>query len=79
MSVIHGDIHTSDGLTKSLSSLNLRNILAIDVFRIVTGVGGNYEKELRIQTLIVYPGSIQGGRDMDIDMRRKTRAGGSSN
>ena len=36
---IPGDINTSDGLAKSLSSVNLRNLLAGDLFRIFTEAG----------------------------------------
>ena len=43
---IPGDINTSEGLTKSLYIANIRNLLACNTFRIVTGVGeGNREKD----------------------------------
>ena len=74
---IPGGMTTSDGPTRSISSVNLRNLVAINVFRIVTE---EREKEIRKQIpeanrYIVYPGTIQGGKDLDADVRRKTRAG----
>ena len=53
---IRGDINTSDGLAKSLSSVNLGNLLANDISRIAT----SGEKEIRrkapsAQRYIVYP------------------------
>ena len=41
---IHGDINTSDGLAKSLSSVNLIILLSGNAFRIVSEEGG---KEIR--------------------------------
>ena len=36
---IHGDINSPDGMAKSLSSANLRNLLAINIPRIATDAG----------------------------------------
>ena len=49
---IHGDMNTSGGLTKSLSIVNLRNLAAINVSRIVTdGKRRKLGKNAHIQTL----------------------------
>ena len=49
---IHGGINTSDGLTESISSANLRSLLAGDTFRIVTGgVKGDRKKDAIGETL----------------------------
>ena len=79
---IPGDINTSVGLTKSLSSVNLRSLLSGHTFRIVTEWG---KKEIRRKIpskkrYIVYPETTRGGvggwgGDLDTEMRRRTRVG----
>ena len=60
---IPGGVNTSDGITKILSSVNLRSLLVGNTSRIVTGV---WQKEIRrripsAKRYIVYPETIQGG------------------
>ena len=75
-----GDINTSDGLTKSLPSANLWDLLGDYVSRITTeGRMNEIRKKIPSpEHYIVYPETIHGGVDLDTDMRRKTRAGRSS-
>ena len=74
---IPGGIGTSDGMAKSLSCVNLPNILSGDMFRIVTEErkGGIRRKIQAPKHNIVYPEAIQGQKDLDNDMRRMKRAG----
>ena len=69
---IPGVMDTSDGLTKSMSSANMRNLLTRNTMRIVTE---EKKKEIRKKMpapkhYIVHPGTIQGGKYMDFDARR---------
>ena len=71
------NINTSDGLTKSLSIVNLGNLLSGNMFRIVTEAR---KKEIRREIpadtpYFVYREEIQGQKDLNTDMRRKTRVG----
>ena len=73
-------MNTTDGLTKAMSSGNLRCLLAENSSRIVTEVEmAGIRKRLPVaKHYTVYPETTQGQKDCDKDMRRKTRAGRSS-
>ena len=72
---IPGDINTSDGLTKSLPSVNLRNLSSVDLFRIVAGKRKCNKRKIPSAKPYIYslywnyPG---GGEDLYTDMRRET-------
>ena len=68
------DVNTSGGLTKAVSSANIRNLLTRDTFRIVT----EEKKMPSPKHYTVSHAEIQGGEDLDVDMRRRTRAGRGS-
>ena len=77
---IPGDMNTSGGLPTSKSSANLRN----ESFnrRKSPNSYGRKKKEIgkkapAAKRYIVYHATIQGPKDLHIDMRRKTRAGRS--
>ena len=77
---IPGDMNTSDGLTKTISSSNSRSLLTENSCRIVTEVK---KAEIRksspaAKRYIVNHETIHGRKDLDKDMRRKTRVGRSS-
>ena len=74
---IHGDINTSDGLTKSLSISNLRSLLSGTHFPISYGrkENGIRRKTPSAKRYIVYHETSHGRKDLDTDVRRKTRAG----
>ena len=70
-------IDTSDGLAKSLHIVNFGNLLAGNMFRLVT-----WEKENGIRRkihqakhYIVYPETIQRRKDLNTDIRRMARVG----
>ena len=72
---IPGGLNTSDGMTESMSSVNLRSLLAENTFQIVTD-----QKETQIRKklhaakhYIVYPETTQGQRTLNQEIRRKTR------
>ena len=75
---IPGGMNTSDALTKAMYSANLGNLLNGNSSRIVTEIQKNeIRKRLPAsQRYIVYRETTQGRKDLHIDMRRKTRAGG---
>ena len=59
---IPGDLNTSDGMTKSMTSVNLRNLLAGNTFQIVTEeMKDKIRKKLpAAKHYIVYPETVQG-------------------
>ena len=74
---IPGDINASDGLTKSLSSGNLGNLLVGNMFRLAKEswgkeIGGGIPSAKRY---ILYHETIQGKKDLNTDMRRMARVG----
>ena len=74
---IPGDINTPGGLTKSLSSVNLRRLLSGNISRLVTE---ERKKEIRRKissqnTILLTLELFRGKKDPNADMRRKTRAG----
>ena len=75
-----GGLNTSDGLTEAMSSHSSGSLLNKNSFRIVTEIQkGEIRRKLPAsEHYIVYPETIQGQEDLNTDMRRKTRAGGSS-
>ena len=78
---IHGGLNISDGLTKDMSSANLGILLSGNSIRIFPGIqkDGIRNRLPESKHYIVYTEEIQGGgKDLDIDMRRKTRVGRSS-
>ena len=74
---IPGGLDTSGGLTKAMSSASAISLLNGASFRIVTEIQkGEIRRKLTASGhYIVYPETIQGRKDLNIDMRRKTRAG----
>ena len=73
-------LNTSDGLPKSTPCDVLRRLLNGNISKIATeSQGGEVRKRLNAaKHYIAYRETIQGPKDLDIDMRRKTRAGRSS-
>ena len=74
--VYRGGINTSDGWGKSLSSVNLGNLLDGNTFRVVTEAR---KVEIRrkiplAKHYIVYPEKLHGQKDLNTGMRRETRA-----
>ena len=59
---IPGDLNTSDGMTKSMASVNLRNLLAGNTFQIVTEeMEDKIRKKLpAAKHYFVYPDAAQG-------------------
>ena len=70
-----GDLNTSDGMTKSMTSINLRNLLAGNTFQIVTEeMKDKIRKKLpAAKHYIVYPETAQGERIPNQEIRKKTR------
>ena len=73
-----GNLNTSDGLTKAMSSAGLRGLLNGNKFRIVNALRkAEIRKRLPApKHYIGYPETIQDQMDLNVDMRRKTRARG---
>ena len=74
------DMNTSVGITRAMSSANIRNLLTRNNPRIVAECK---KKEImrrmpEAKRYIVCHETIHGRKYLDIDMRRKTRAGRSS-
>ena len=72
---IPGDLNTSDGMTKSTTSVNLRNLMADNTFQIVTEeMEDKIRKKLpAAKHYIVYPETVQGKRSLDQMIRKRTR------
>ena len=72
---IPGELNTSDSMAKSMSSVNLRSLLAENTFQIVTEqVKIKLGKKLpAAKHYIVYPDTTQGQRTLTQEIRRKTR------
>ena len=72
---IPGELNTSDSMTKSMSSVNLRSLLAENTFQIVTEQMKNQirKKLPAAKHYIVYPDTTQGQRALNEEIRRKTR------
>ena len=62
---IPGESNTSDSMDKSMSSVNLRSLLAGNTFQIVTeNMKSDIRKKLpSAKHYIVYPETTQGGRE----------------
>ena len=74
---IPGGLNTSDGLAKSMSSANLRSLMAENTFQIVTEQMKNQiRKKLHASKhYIVYPDTTQGQRTLNEAIRKKARLG----
>ena len=78
--MVMGGLNASDGVVKSTTSTILRMILNGGISQIVTESqkGGIGKRLPASKHYIAYIETLQGRKDLDIDMRRKTRAGRSS-
>ena len=72
---IRGELNTSDGMKKSMTSVNLRNLLAGNTFQIVTEeMKDKIMKKLpAAKHYIVYPETVQGKRILNQEIRKNTR------
>ena len=72
---IPGELNTSDGMAKSMTSVNLRNLLAGNSFQIATGeMKGRIRKKLPgAKHYIVYPETVQGEGILNQEIRKKAR------
>ena len=63
---IPGDLDTSDGMTKSMASINLRNLLAGNTFQIVTEeMKDKIRRKLpSANHYIVFPKTVQGRKEV---------------
>ena len=70
-----GGINASDGLTKSMTGVVLKRLLNEHISQIVAeSQKGEIRKRLpAAKHYIVYPETTQGNKDLDNNMRRKTR------
>ena len=72
-----GDISTSGGSARILPSVNLRDLSSRNLLRVVTDERGNgiRRKIPQSKHYIVYTETVHGQKDLNTDVRRKTRAG----
>ena len=72
---IPGELNTSDGMAKSMTSANLRYLMAGDTYQIATEeMKGEIRRTLpAAKHHIVYPETVQGERILSQEIRKKAR------